>query len=110
MKLRNATTLINKRAKQLIEEGRVPVILGTEGLLALMFNDIMQAKETNDPDWILDLASHALIAFNLVAPEIPEPQEETTLSKEDIDELIDAEDMDEAEKERWTPVNGSNES
>lgn len=73
---------VNRRKR-----GDVPTMLGVPGMLALIWESIRQFNETEDPDFILDLASNALFALEAVFPDEPEEEPEPEPEPEQQDEL-----------------------
>ena len=59
-----------ERAKQKISAGESPKFLGIDGLVAVMYERIVQYGNTKDQDLILDLAADALLALDIVMPDM----------------------------------------
>tara|TARA_R110000782_G_scaffold211669_2_gene299824 strand:+ start:2043 stop:2462 length:420 start_codon:yes stop_codon:yes gene_type:complete len=126
-KLRLAFKLITKEAKRKRDDGEIPVFLGAQGMLALMYDSITKFSKSNEEEneahcvtHLKDLAVSAMFAFMTVMPdlddidadtEIPDdpPFEvdiaaiENKLVGEEDDEPQQEED-DDANDPRWTKV------
>lgn len=59
-------------------QGRVPTMLGLPGILALMYDKISRYNSSMLNDEVIDLASDAMFAVELITKNLPEYQEETT--------------------------------
>ena len=124
-KLRLAFKLITKEAKRKRDDGEIPVFLGAQGMLALMYDSITKFSKANEQEneahcvtHLKDLAVSAMFAFMTVMPdlddidadtEIPDdppfenPQDNYTQPDKSDDEPQQEEDED-ANDPRWTKV------
>lgn len=110
-KLQLAINLVIERAKQKRDAGSIPAFLGVRGMLALMYDRIVQFSNNQDDntDYVLDLVVNGLFAFASVLPDIDieEPREEEPEVSDILEENpIAADDMQTGSDKdpRWTPV------
>tara|TARA_R110002094_G_scaffold145203_1_gene134586 strand:+ start:4203 stop:4604 length:402 start_codon:yes stop_codon:yes gene_type:complete len=120
-KLRLAFKLITKEAKRKRDDGEIPVFLGAQGMLALMYDSITKFSKSNEEEneahcvtHLKDLAVSAMFAFMTVMPdlddidadtEIPDdPPFEVETQPEQSDDEPQQEEEDDANDPRWTKV------
>lgn len=112
--------IIYRRAIEKQREGRIPIFLGLSGMLALMYDKIGKFFDSNDENYILDLAVDALFAVKVSLPQgLDSIIEDTTEQQETTTEEREGEGKggDESEPEslenlpipkddnqQWTPI------
>ena len=105
-KLQLAINLVTERAKQKREAGAIPAFLGVRGMLALMYDRIVQFSNNpeDNTDYVLDLVVNGLFAFASVLPDmdIPEEPQEEEKTVDSLEENPIA--ADDTQDPRWTPV------
>lgn len=108
-KLQLAINLVIERAKQKRDAGAIPAFLGVRGMLALMYDRIVQFSTTSEDnsEHVLDLVVNGLFAFADVLPNFDiedkkdEPQEKAEVTDSLEENPIAASDDKDP---RWTPI------
>jgi len=114
-KLKLAWKLAGNLARQRRKTGETPTFLGAKGMLALMYQDIVQFNKYEDEptDFVMSLAANAICALSTVLPdmdtdfEVTEPQGRQPMDLEDADamageEYAKEEEEDDSNDPRWT--------
>lgn len=84
-KLKLAYKIVGKACKKKRDSGSVPTFLGVRGMLALMYQNIVDfnGEEEDYADYVIDLAANAIFAVTAILPNM----DEEFLSPEDDEEL-----------------------
>lgn len=107
-KLLLVSKMAYKRAQQKLHQGKVPSFLGLEGMLALMYERLVQYSDTKDSDYVLDLAADSILALLHIVPDMDDSDHREEPQQEEDREEERPENTDEAIEEepdrQWTPV------
>ena len=88
-KLKLVAKMAWQRAKEKIAQGEAPQFLGVNGLVALMYERLVQFGKTQDNDMVLELAADAIIALDLATPELAELEDTQEPQQEETEEDVD---------------------
>jgi uncharacterized protein (DUF2126 family) len=124
--LKDAAKDVLRRAKQLQSEGRMPLVLGTEGLVALMWDKFQRSldnlRNTASPtnreeaaqelltmvaEGLLVYYTHTKPAYEAMAEQLREENEELAAAWSEHEEIHDEEEEPEEEEEPLSEGDGS---
>tara|TARA_R110000751_G_scaffold300963_1_gene413045 strand:- start:27822 stop:28214 length:393 start_codon:yes stop_codon:yes gene_type:complete len=118
-KLRVAVKLITKEAKRRREDGEIPLFLGDQGMLALMYDSIIGFSKVGDDEvargkYLQDLAVRGIFAFMTVLPDLDDLDADDLIPDDDIEDTpqqeqeeedeTPTEEEEDANDPRWTKV------